>query len=104
MHEWYIGKDRVKSKIEIDPATQMDAGKAVAIEFVYLSIFLGDAQKKKIQINLIFPLQAFTNVQPTTCMQLIGDPSKLTLPLCLIKALPSRCVTDKPPKNGNCDN
>ncbi|CAO1381861.1 unnamed protein product [Diamesa hyperborea] len=24
--EWYIGKDKVKSKIEIDPATQMDAG------------------------------------------------------------------------------
>ncbi|XP_063699507.1 immunoglobulin domain-containing protein oig-4-like [Culicoides brevitarsis] len=26
VHEWYIGSDRVKSKIEIDPATQMDAG------------------------------------------------------------------------------
>ncbi|XP_035896704.1 immunoglobulin domain-containing protein oig-4-like [Anopheles stephensi] len=26
VHEWYIGKDKVKSKIEIDPATQMDAG------------------------------------------------------------------------------
>ena len=26
MHEWRIGEDRVKSKIEIDPATQMDAG------------------------------------------------------------------------------
>ncbi|XP_022197135.1 immunoglobulin domain-containing protein oig-4 [Nilaparvata lugens] len=26
VHEWPIGKDRVKSKLEIDPATQMDAG------------------------------------------------------------------------------
>lgn len=26
VHEWRIGDDRVKSKIEIDPATQMDAG------------------------------------------------------------------------------
>lgn len=26
MHEWRIGEDKVKSKIEIDPATQMDAG------------------------------------------------------------------------------
>ncbi|KFB45335.1 AGAP001504-PA-like protein [Anopheles sinensis] len=26
VHEWNIGKDKVKSKIEIDPATQMDAG------------------------------------------------------------------------------
>lgn len=26
VHEWKIGKDRVKSKLEIDPATQMDAG------------------------------------------------------------------------------
>lgn len=26
VHEWFIGKDAVKSKIEIDPATQMDAG------------------------------------------------------------------------------
>ncbi|XP_022220403.2 immunoglobulin domain-containing protein oig-4 [Drosophila obscura] len=26
VHEWTIGDDRVKSKIEIDPATQMDAG------------------------------------------------------------------------------
>lgn len=26
VHEWFIGKDMVKSKIEIDPATQMDAG------------------------------------------------------------------------------
>uniref|UniRef100_A0A2A4IV12 Ig-like domain-containing protein n=1 Tax=Heliothis virescens TaxID=7102 RepID=A0A2A4IV12_HELVI len=26
IHEWPIGDDRVKSKIEIDPATQMDAG------------------------------------------------------------------------------
>ena len=26
VHQWYIGKDTVKSKIEIDPATQMDAG------------------------------------------------------------------------------
>ncbi|XP_052746876.1 immunoglobulin domain-containing protein oig-4-like isoform X1 [Bicyclus anynana] len=26
IHEWLIGEDRVKSKIEIDPATQMDAG------------------------------------------------------------------------------
>ncbi|XP_072930385.1 immunoglobulin domain-containing protein oig-4-like [Epargyreus clarus] len=26
IHEWPIGEDRVKSKIEIDPATQMDAG------------------------------------------------------------------------------
>lgn len=26
IHEWPIGNDRVKSKIEIDPATQMDAG------------------------------------------------------------------------------
>lgn len=25
-HEWRIGKDKIKSKIEIDPATQMDAG------------------------------------------------------------------------------
>ncbi|XP_017885397.2 immunoglobulin domain-containing protein oig-4-like [Ceratina calcarata] len=25
-HEWQIGDDRVKSKLEIDPATQMDAG------------------------------------------------------------------------------
>ncbi|CAG4954963.1 unnamed protein product [Colias eurytheme] len=26
IHEWLIDEDRVKSKIEIDPATQMDAG------------------------------------------------------------------------------
>ncbi|CAG9137143.1 hypothetical protein JYU34_000056 [Plutella xylostella] len=26
IHEWPIDEDRVKSKIEIDPATQMDAG------------------------------------------------------------------------------
>ncbi|XP_076300002.1 immunoglobulin domain-containing protein oig-4-like isoform X1 [Lasioglossum baleicum] len=26
VHEWQIGTDRVKSKLEIDPATQMDAG------------------------------------------------------------------------------
>lgn len=26
VHEWRIGEDQVKSKIEIDPATQMDAG------------------------------------------------------------------------------
>ncbi|XP_077301871.1 noktochor [Arctopsyche grandis] len=26
VHEWRMGKDKVKSKIEIDPATQMDAG------------------------------------------------------------------------------
>lgn len=26
VHEWPMGKDRVKSKLEIDPATQMDAG------------------------------------------------------------------------------
>lgn len=26
VHEWRIGDDKVKSKIEIDPATQMDAG------------------------------------------------------------------------------
>ncbi|XP_050361468.1 immunoglobulin domain-containing protein oig-4-like [Nymphalis io] len=26
IHEWLIDDDRVKSKIEIDPATQMDAG------------------------------------------------------------------------------
>lgn len=26
VHQWFIGKDTVKSKIEIDPATQMDAG------------------------------------------------------------------------------
>uniref|UniRef100_A0A336K0Q6 CSON009747 protein n=1 Tax=Culicoides sonorensis TaxID=179676 RepID=A0A336K0Q6_CULSO len=26
IHEWYIGDDKVKSKIEIDPATQQDAG------------------------------------------------------------------------------
>lgn len=26
VYEWKIGKDRVKSKLEIDPATQMDAG------------------------------------------------------------------------------
>lgn len=26
VHEWRMGTDRVKSKIEIDPATQMDAG------------------------------------------------------------------------------
>ncbi|KAK2703874.1 hypothetical protein QYM36_017800 [Artemia franciscana] len=26
VHERYYGKDRVKSKLEIDPATQMDAG------------------------------------------------------------------------------
>ncbi|XP_049797306.1 immunoglobulin domain-containing protein oig-4-like isoform X1 [Schistocerca nitens] len=26
VHEWRIGKDQVKSKLEIDPATQMDAG------------------------------------------------------------------------------
>lgn len=26
VHEWRIGEDKVKSKIEIDPATQMDAG------------------------------------------------------------------------------
>lgn len=26
IHEWQVGTDKVKSKIEIDPATQMDAG------------------------------------------------------------------------------
>lgn len=26
VHEWNIGTDKVKSKLEIDPATQMDAG------------------------------------------------------------------------------
>ena len=26
VHEWKMGPDRVKSKLEIDPATQMDAG------------------------------------------------------------------------------
>ncbi|XP_050309617.1 immunoglobulin domain-containing protein oig-4-like [Anthonomus grandis grandis] len=26
IHEWQIGKDKIKSKLEIDPATQMDAG------------------------------------------------------------------------------
>ncbi|CAH1399150.1 unnamed protein product [Nezara viridula] len=26
VHEWRMGKDKVKSKLEIDPATQMDAG------------------------------------------------------------------------------
>lgn len=26
IHEWRTGTDRVKSKLEIDPATQMDAG------------------------------------------------------------------------------
>ncbi|XP_011495519.1 PREDICTED: WAP, Kazal, immunoglobulin, Kunitz and NTR domain-containing protein 2 [Ceratosolen solmsi marchali] len=26
VHEWQMGKDKVKSKLEIDPATQMDAG------------------------------------------------------------------------------
>ncbi|KAI5699914.1 hypothetical protein M8J76_001460 [Diaphorina citri] len=26
LHEWHYGTDRIKSKIEIDPATQMDAG------------------------------------------------------------------------------
>ncbi|XP_026465413.1 immunoglobulin domain-containing protein oig-4 [Ctenocephalides felis] len=26
VHEWRMGADKVKSKIEIDPATQMDAG------------------------------------------------------------------------------
>ncbi|XP_063229639.1 immunoglobulin domain-containing protein oig-4-like [Bacillus rossius redtenbacheri] len=26
IHEWKMGEDRVKSKLEIDPATQMDAG------------------------------------------------------------------------------
>ncbi|KAG7212696.1 hypothetical protein KM043_012971 [Ampulex compressa] len=26
VHEWQVGTDRVKSKLEIDPATQMDAG------------------------------------------------------------------------------
>ncbi|CAH0558084.1 unnamed protein product [Brassicogethes aeneus] len=26
IHEWRIGKDKIKSKLEIDPATQMDAG------------------------------------------------------------------------------
>ncbi|XP_053982989.1 immunoglobulin domain-containing protein oig-4-like isoform X2 [Hylaeus anthracinus] len=26
VHEWEVGTDRVKSKLEIDPATQMDAG------------------------------------------------------------------------------
>ncbi|XP_071449204.1 immunoglobulin superfamily DCC subclass member 3-like isoform X2 [Hetaerina americana] len=26
VHEWRMGKDRLKSKLEIDPATQMDAG------------------------------------------------------------------------------
>lgn len=26
VHEWYISTNRLKSKIEIDPATQMDAG------------------------------------------------------------------------------
>ncbi|CAB3386502.1 Hypothetical predicted protein [Cloeon dipterum] len=26
VHEWELGKDRMKSKLEIDPATQMDAG------------------------------------------------------------------------------
>ncbi|KAG4065104.1 hypothetical protein HA402_007501 [Bradysia odoriphaga] len=26
VHEWRVGDDMVKSKIEIDPATQMDAG------------------------------------------------------------------------------
>ncbi|XP_015171285.1 PREDICTED: immunoglobulin domain-containing protein oig-1-like [Polistes dominula] len=26
VHEWQVGADKVKSKLEIDPATQMDAG------------------------------------------------------------------------------
>ncbi|XP_060516802.1 immunoglobulin domain-containing protein oig-4 [Cylas formicarius] len=26
IHEWQIGRDKIKSKLEIDPATQMDAG------------------------------------------------------------------------------
>ncbi|XP_020286275.1 immunoglobulin domain-containing protein oig-4 [Pseudomyrmex gracilis] len=26
IHEWQVGTDKVKSKLEIDPATQMDAG------------------------------------------------------------------------------
>lgn len=26
IHEWQVGPDKVKSKLEIDPATQMDAG------------------------------------------------------------------------------
>lgn len=26
VHEWMMGPDKVKSKLEIDPATQMDAG------------------------------------------------------------------------------
>lgn len=26
VHEWPLDKDKVKSKLEIDPATQMDAG------------------------------------------------------------------------------
>ena len=26
VHQWEYGDDRIKSKIEIDPATQMDAG------------------------------------------------------------------------------
>lgn len=26
IHEWKMGQNRVKSKLEIDPATQMDAG------------------------------------------------------------------------------
>ncbi|EFA04163.1 immunoglobulin domain-containing protein oig-4 [Tribolium castaneum] len=26
IHEWNIGEDKIKSKLEIDPATQMDAG------------------------------------------------------------------------------
>ncbi|XP_043260027.1 immunoglobulin domain-containing protein oig-4-like [Colletes gigas] len=26
VHEWQVGTDKVKSKLEIDPATQMDAG------------------------------------------------------------------------------
>jgi len=26
VHEWNIGEDSIKSKLEIDPGTQMDAG------------------------------------------------------------------------------
>ncbi|ODM93851.1 hypothetical protein Ocin01_12831, partial [Orchesella cincta] len=26
IHEWYFGDEKIKSKMEIDPATQMDAG------------------------------------------------------------------------------
>lgn len=26
IHEWYSGDEKIKSKMEIDPATQMDAG------------------------------------------------------------------------------